>query len=63
MAQKGFIDKARLLLEHGAFIDPVEEEYQSTPLGMAARWGHADMVRLLLDYGADRQLAGARLSS
>lgn len=59
MAQKGHLDKAALLLDHGAFIDPLEEEYQSTPLGMAARWGHVEMVRLLLDRGADRSLAGA----
>lgn len=59
MAQKGQIDKAALLLDHGAFIDPIEEEYQSTPLGMAARWGHETMVRFLLDRGADRGKAGA----
>ena len=39
MAQSGDVAKARLLLENGAEIDAVEEEYRSTPLGLAARWG------------------------
>jgi len=59
MAQKGNVPKARLLLEHGANIDVVEEEYQSTPLGMAARWGHIEMVRLLLEQDADPNKSGA----
>lgn len=59
MAQKGFIDKAALLLKHGADINPIDEEYQSTPLGMAARWGHEDMVAFLLQAGADPNKAGA----
>ena len=59
MAQKGYVDKARLLLDHGAAIDPVDEQYQSTPLGMAARWGHTEMVKFILDQGADPGKAGA----
>lgn len=59
MAQKGNIPKVDLLLKHGAFIDPVEEEYQSTPLGLAARWGHVRMVEFLLSKGADPSKAGA----
>ena len=39
MAHEGDIPKAMLLLDHGADINPIDEEYQSTPLGMAARWG------------------------
>src|SRR5688572_7301706 len=39
MAQKGDIQKAELLLNHKASLNAVDEEYQSTPLGMAARWG------------------------
>lgn len=58
MAQKGFIDKADLLIKHGADLNPVEEEYQSTPLGMAARWGHLSMVKYLLEQGADPHKAG-----
>jgi ankyrin repeat protein len=59
MAQKGDIKKAELLLKYGAEIDPVEEEYRSTPLGMAARWGNMEMVSYLLAKGADINKAGA----
>lgn len=59
MAQKGNITKAALLLKYGADINPIDEEYQSTPLGMAARWGQAEMVNYLLQQGADPNKAGA----
>lgn len=59
MAQKGNIAKAALLLKHGAAINAVEEEYQSTPLGMATRWGHTEMVKFLLAEGANPNQAGA----
>jgi len=59
MAQKGDIQKAELLIKYGADIDPVEEEYQSTPLGIATRWGHVEMVNYLLAKGADINKAGA----
>lgn len=45
-----------LLLEKHAYID-AESPNQTTPLMMAARYGHADVVRLLLEEGAD---AGVR---
>ncbi|HEX6848498.1 MAG TPA: ankyrin repeat domain-containing protein [Chitinophagaceae bacterium] len=60
MAQKGDIQKAALLIKYGADIDPVEEEFQSTPLGMAVRWGHIEMVDYLLSKGADLNKAGAQ---
>jgi ankyrin repeat protein len=59
MAQIGDVRKATLLLDHGADINAVDEEFRSTPLGFAARWGRRGMVRLLLDRGADRHAAGA----
>ena len=59
MAQLGDVRKATLLLDHGADINAVDEEFRSTPLGFAARWGRRSMVRLLLDRGADRHAAGA----
>jgi ankyrin repeat protein len=59
MAQDGDIAKAALLLDHGADIDALDEEYRSTPLGMAARWGRLDMVIFLLERGADPNKSGA----
>jgi uncharacterized protein len=44
-----------LLLEHHAYID-TESPNGTTPLMMAARYGHIDTVRLLLDEGADMGL-------
>lgn len=59
MAQKGNIQKAELLIKYGAEINPIDEEYQSTPLGMATRWGHTEMVKFLLQHDADVNKAGA----
>lgn len=42
----------RLLLEHHAYID-AESPNRSTPLMMAAHYGHPRVVRLLLEEGAD----------
>jgi uncharacterized protein len=51
-----------LLIENKAEIDPIDEEYQSTPLGMAVRWGHVEMVEFLLKNGADPNKSGAEWS-
>jgi uncharacterized protein len=59
MAFTGEVEKARLLLDHGADINAIDGEYSSTPLGYAARWGNKDMVALLLERGADPDKAGA----
>ena len=63
MAQKGETQKAELLIKYGAAIDPVDEEYQSTPLGMAARWGQTEMVEYLISQGADPEKSGAPWST
>ena len=63
MAHTGDLAKARLLIEHGADINSVDDEYRSTPLGYAARWGHVEMVKLLLDCGADPDKSGASWST
>ena len=63
MAQKGNIAKAELLIHHGAGIDHIDEEYQSTPLGFAAKWGHTEMVDFLLHKKADPNKSGAPWSS
>lgn len=63
MAQKGFVSKAELLLGYGAEINAVDEEYKSTPLGMAVHWGQAEMVYFLLQQGADPNKSGAPWST
>ena len=62
MAAVGDVAKARLLLDHGARIDAIDDEYRSTPLGVAARWGQRAMVQLLLERGADPNAGGASWS-
>ena len=60
MAHEGDIEKAELLIEHGADINAVDEEYNSTPLGIASRWGNSEMVTFLLKSGANPNAAGAK---
>jgi len=40
MAFTGDVPKARLLLDYGADINALDDEYQSTPLGYAATGGN-----------------------
>lgn len=63
MAQEGDIAKAELLLKYGADINPVEEEYHSTPLGLAVRWGNKKMVEFLLHAGANPNKSGKAWST
>lgn len=63
MAQEGDVEKASLLLDYGAAMNSVDEEYRSTPLGFAARWGHKEMVAMLLERGADPNKSGAPWST
>ena len=44
---------ATLLLDAGARLGVRDDLLKSTPLGWACRWGRVEMVRLLLDRGAD----------
>ena len=59
MAAEGELGKARLLVERGAAIDAIDDEYRSTPLGVAARRGQEKMVEYLLQSGADPLAAGS----
>ena len=62
-AAKGDLAKVRLLLDHGAKIDAVDDEYCSTPLGASARWGRPEVVTFLLERGADPNASGASWST
>ena len=44
---------ATMLLDAGARLDIRDDLLQSTPLGWACRWGRVELVRLLLERGAD----------
>jgi ankyrin repeat protein len=48
-------DRARfaaMLIDHGARWDVRDDLLKSTPLGWACRWGHRELVELLLQRGA-----------
>lgn len=55
-ARRGDVPNARLMLEHGADIDALDDQHHGTPLAWAARKGHEDMVLVLLSAGADPAL-------
>jgi ankyrin repeat protein len=55
-AGRGNRELAAVCLESGADINPIDDEFCSTPLGWAARDGQTEMVRWLLEKGADRRL-------
>ncbi len=59
LAVIGDVEKAALLLDRGASIEAVDDEWRSTPLGWAARWGHRDLAAFLLERGADPRGGGA----
>lgn len=63
MSQEGNIQKARLLIDHGADLNAIDHEFRSTPLGLAARWGQRGMVAFLLERGADPNKSGAQWST
>ena len=53
------IDAAKILMEHGANLEAIDDVYQSTPLAWAARTNLPDMVQLLLSKGASTTTASA----
>jgi ankyrin repeat protein len=59
MAFRDDLRKAKLLLDHGADINAIDDEYQSTPLGYAAHFGRRELVALLLERGAHPNKSGA----
>ncbi|MBI4663249.1 MAG: ankyrin repeat domain-containing protein [Verrucomicrobia bacterium] len=59
MAFTGEVQKARLLLDHGADINAMDDDYSSTPPGYAAHWGKREMAAFLMERGAEVNKAGA----
>jgi ankyrin repeat protein len=59
-AEVGNLECAALLLEHGADINAVANDYSGpfTPVVQAIRCRQAEMVRFLLEKGADLNVAG-----
>ena len=56
-AQGGKTRVVELLLKHGHEIDPVDTRWLgATPLMWAARWGHTEATRVLLEAGADHKM-------
>ncbi len=53
------IETAKRLLAHGADINVIDGEHQSTPLGWAARRGNSELAQFLIEQGADKNAAGA----
>nr|XP_044988824.1 ankyrin repeat and KH domain-containing protein 1 isoform X8 [Jaculus jaculus] len=54
-ASAGHVEVARLLLDHGAGINTHSNEFKESALTLACYKGHLDMVRFLLEAGADQE--------
>jgi ankyrin repeat protein len=50
---------ATMLLDAGARVDERDDLLRSTPLGWACRWGRMELVKLLIERGADPVEANA----
>jgi ankyrin repeat protein len=63
MLESDRITFGKILIEHGAELDALDELLESTPLGWAARWNRYELAELYLENGADPVLAGADWST
>jgi ankyrin repeat protein len=65
LAKRGDTAAVEWLLEHGANPDALWAHWDAdvTPLHLAAGHGHADVVRLLLQAGADRRIRDSKHDS
>lgn len=53
-ASAGHVPVAKTLLEHGAGINTHSNEFKESALTLACYKGHLEMVRFLLEAGADQ---------
>lgn len=58
-ARKESVETARVLIENGAEIDAIELEHGGTALAEAVRRGEKEMVKFLIEQGADPIEQGA----
>lgn len=54
MAQKNNVEGAKLMIKYGADPSLIDEEYRTTPLGWAAKYGSLEYARYLLEQFPDR---------
>ncbi|CAG2105105.1 unnamed protein product, partial [Medioppia subpectinata] len=54
-ASAGHVNVATILVEHGASINTHSNEYKESALTLACYKGHLEMVRFLLEAGADQE--------
>ncbi|KAJ8408895.1 hypothetical protein AAFF_G00247130 [Aldrovandia affinis] len=54
-ASAGHVEVARVLLDYGAGINTHSNEFKESALTLACYKGHLDMVRFLLEAGADQE--------
>ncbi len=55
-AGRGETHNALLVIEHGADLDALDDEFRGTPLAWAAAEGHEETARMLLEHGANPNL-------
>ncbi len=60
-ATNGHLSVVRRLAEAGGAVDS-KNDFQESPMWMAALYGEADLVRLLLRFGADPNILGPQLT-
>ncbi|WP_439624346.1 ankyrin repeat domain-containing protein [Gemmata sp.] len=53
LLRKGELDKVKGLLARNAELKGARDDLEQTPLHVAAHYGHAEIVKLLLEQGAD----------
>lgn len=58
LALQGNMELAKLMINYGADINAIDDEYCTTPFGWAAKYGQTEMVAFLLEQGAKRVLKG-----